>query len=243
MNWRNGLGFGLVGALVGGGAMLLAAPASVPAPAVVPAPERAKIETVVREYILANPEIITDALRELQSREVGKVVAANRPAFETPYAGAFSGNALGDVTLVEFFDYACGYCRTSVPILDRLVAEDKGLRVVYRELPVLGPDSEAAARVSLAAARTGKYGAFHRGLFAAGRPEPATLARVASATGVGATAIVAADQAELDRNKQLADAIGVTGTPGFIVGDRVFGGAVGYDTLKKAIADTRAARR
>lgn len=237
MNWRNGLAVGALGALIGGGAMLLAAPAAVPAP------ERAKIETVVREYILANPEIITDAIRELQSREVGKVVAANRAAFETPYAGAFSGNANGDVTLVEFFDYSCGYCRTSVPILDRLVAEDKGLRVVYRELPVLGPDSDAAARVSLAAARAGKYGAFHRGLFAAGRPEPATLARVASATGVGAAAIVPEDQAELDRNKQLADAIGVTGTPGFIVGTQVFGGAVGYDALKKAIADTRASRR
>ncbi len=227
---------GLLGALAGGGAMLLAAPA------VVPAPERAKIETVVREYILANPEIITDAIRELQSREVGKVVAANRVAFETPYAGAFSGNANGDVTLVEFFDYSCGYCRTSVPILDRLVAEDKGLRVVYRELPVLGPNSEAAARVSLAAARAGKYGTFHRALFAAGRPEPATLARVAGATGISSAA-VPADQAEIDRNRQLADAIGVTGTPGFIVGDRVFGGAVGYETLKKAIADARAARR
>jgi len=228
---------GLLGALVGGGAMLLAAPTRVPAP------ERARIETVVREYILAHPEVITDALRELQSREVGKVVSANRPAFETPYAGAFGGNPAGDVTLVEFFDYSCGYCRTSVPIIDRLIAEDRGLRVVYRELPVLGPNSQAAARISLAAARTGKYGAFHHQMFAAGRPEPATLARVAAATGVGGAATSPEDQVEIDRNTQLADAIGVTGTPGFIVGDRVFGGAVGYDTLKKAIADTRAARR
>ena len=228
---------GLLGALAGGGAILLAAPTRVPAP------ERSRIETVVREYILAHPEIITDAIHELQSREVGKVVAANRAAFETPYAGAFAGNAAGDVTLVEFFDYSCGYCRASVPILDRLLAEDKGLRVVYRELPVLGPNSVSAARVSLAAARMGRYGAFHHGLFAAGRPEPATLARVAGATGIGAAAIVPEDQAELDRNKQMADAIGVTGTPGFIVGDHVFGGAVGYDALKKAIADARAARR
>lgn len=237
MNWRNGLAVGLLGVLVGGGAMLLAAPVAVPAP------ERAKIETVVREYILANPEIITDALKELQSREVGKLVSANRAAFETPYAGAFAGDPSGDVTLVEFFDYACGYCRTSVPVIDRLLSEDKRLRVVYRELPVLGPDSEAAAYASLAAASAGKYGAFHHQLFAAGRPELATLARVAAANGVAAAAPTAEARAEIDKNRQLADAIGVTGTPAFIVGDKVFRGAVDYETLRQAITDARAARR
>lgn len=237
MNWGSGLGIGLLGALVGGGAMLAAAPAQVAAP------ERAKIETVVREYILAHPEVITDALRELQSREIGKVVSANRAAFETPYAGAFAGDPAGDVTLVEFFDYSCGYCRTSVPIIDRLLSEDKRLRVVYRELPVLGPDSEAAAYASLAAAGRGKYTAFHHQLFAAGRPEPATLARVAGANGVAMAAPTAEARAEIDKNRQLADAIGVTGTPAFIVGDKVFRGAVDYETLRQAITDARAARR
>lgn len=237
MNWTGGLAIGLMGALVGGGAVLLAAPAAVSAP------DRARIETVVREYVLANPEVITDALRELQSREMGKVVSANRALFETPYANAYAGNPAGDVTLVEFFDYACGYCRTSVPVIDRLLAEDKGLRVVYRELPVLGPDSEAAAYASLAAARGGNYNAFHRQLFAAGRPVPATLARVAGANGVAVAASAPEAREEISKNRQLAEAIGVTGTPGFIVGEKVFGGAVGYDALKQAIADTRAKRR
>lgn len=209
-------------------------------PAVAPG-ERGKIESVVRDYILANPEIITEAIGKLRSREVGKIVAANRAAFETPYPGAFAGNARGDVTLVEFFDYACGYCRASEPILQRLIAEDKNLRVVFRELPVLGPDSDAAAFASLSAADAGRYMAFHTQLFAAGRPEAATLARVSTANRVPATPSPAA-QAEIGRNRQLADAIGVTGTPAFIVGEMVFTGAVGYDALKKAIADTRAAR-
>jgi protein-disulfide isomerase len=145
---------------------------------------------------------------------------------------------------VEFFDYACGYCRQSVAVVDRLLAEDKGLRVVYREFPVLGPDSEAAARASLAAAAASpaKYNAFHHALFAAGRPEPATLARVAAAQGV--TAAGTSDiAAELEGNAQLAAAIGVRGTPAFIVGEEVFPGAVTYETLKQAIADARAARK
>lgn len=229
------MGVGLAGALVGGGAMLLAAPVTVSAP------ERAKIETVVRDYIVSHPEVITDAIRELQAREIGKVVSANRAAFETPYAGAFAGNPQGDVTLVEFFDYACGYCRASVSDIDRLLREDKRLRVVYRELPVLGPDSEAAARASLAAARNGRYASFHHQLFAAGRPEPATLARVAASNGVTADASPDAE-VEIGRNHQLAQAIGATGTPAFIVGQRVFTGAVGYETLKKAIADARAGK-
>ena len=229
---------GLLGAVLGGGAMLVAAPVSVAAP------ERARIERVVRDYILAHPEIIQEAAIALQSRQVGKVVAANRADFETPYAGAFAGDPKGDVTLVEFFDYACGYCRSSVPIIDRLLAEDKRLRVVYRELPVLGPDSEAAANASLAAARVpGKYNGFHHALFAAGRPVPATLARVAGANGVTLGAATPEAQAELAKNVELARAIGASGTPAFIVGSQVFTGAVGYETLKKAIADARAAAR
>lgn len=228
---------GLMGAVLGGGAMLVAAPATVSAP------ERAKIETVVRDYILAHPEIIQEAAIKLQSREIGKVVDANRAAFETPYKNAFAGNPQGDVTLVEFFDYACGYCRQSVAVIDRLLAEDKKLRVVFREFPVLGPNSEAAARASLAAAaQPGKYSAFHHALFAAGRPEPETLARVMTAQRVSAGAESPEVAAELSRNVQLADAIGVRGTPAFIVGDQVFPGAVTYETLKKAIADARAAR-
>lgn len=214
------------------------------APAMVSAPERAEIETVVRDYILRNPEIIQEAAIKLQSREIGKVVGANRAAFETPYKNAFAGNPGGDVTLVEFFDYACGYCRQSVAVVDRLIAEDKSLRVVYREFPVLGPDSDAAARASLAAAAApGKYSAFHHALFAAGRPDPTTLARVAAANGVSVPTQSPEIAAELDQNAQLAAAIGVRGTPAFIVGDQVFPAAVPYDTLKQAIADARAGRK
>lgn len=224
---------GLLGALIGGGAMLIAAPAAVPAG------ERARIETVVRDYILKNPEIVTDALRELQAREVGKAVDAGRAALETPYANAWAGNPRGDVTLVEFYDYACGYCRASVPHVERLLKEDPRLRVVYRELPVLGPDSEAAAYASLAAARGARFAAFHKAMFAAGRPDASVIARVAAANGVGSAPTPEA-HAEVESNVELARSIGVNGTPAFVVGKRVLSGAVGYEALKAAIAEARA---
>ncbi|CAA9501493.1 MAG: hypothetical protein AVDCRST_MAG91-1081 [uncultured Sphingomonadaceae bacterium] len=236
MNWKSGLAAGLLGAVLGGGAMLVAAPAGVMGG------ERARIEAVVRDYILDNPEIIQQAAVKLQERETGRVVSANRAAFEKPYRGAYLGNPSGDVTLVEFYDYSCGYCRAALPILDRLLAEDKGLRVVLRELPVLGPDSEAAAYASLAAAaQQPRFARFHHQLFAAGRPVPATLARVAAANGV-APARTPEARAEIVKNLELARAVGIQGTPGFIVGDQILPGMVPYETLKKAIADARAAR-
>lgn len=201
----------------------------------------ARLRQVVRDTILANPEILREAALRLQSRETGRLVADNRRAFETPFPGALAGNPRGDVTLVAFFDYACGFCRTSVPHIDRLIAADKSLRVVYRELPVLGPDSEAAAHAALAAANTGKYVPFHNQLFAAGRPLPATVARVARANNVTAAA-TPDTRAEIARNVELARAVGITGTPGFVVGDQIFTGAVGFDSLKAAIADARAKR-
>lgn len=233
MNWKSGAAVAALGALIGGGAMMLAAPAT--------APNRG-LDTAIRTYILNHPEIIQEAADKLQTRALAKVVDANRSAFESPFAGAWAGNRRGDVTLVEFFDYSCGYCRTSVPHIDRLLKEDPGLRVVYRELPVLGPDSEAAAFASLAAAAGPNYKRFHNAMFAAGRPNPATIARVAAANGVAGARPSPEARAEIENNVALARAAGVTGTPAFIVGDQVIGSAVGYEALKRAVAEARAGR-
>ena len=114
------------------------------------------------------------------------VLAANRAAIETPYGSSWKGAAKPDVTLVEFFDYACPYCKASNPFVDRLVKEDKGLRVVYRELPILGPDSVTAARLSLEASKAGRFAQFHDALWAAGRPAPDTIAAASQAAGIAA---------------------------------------------------------
>lgn len=241
-DWRSNktglLGAGLLGLLIGGGALLMAGRGQT---GVGGLGEKARIEAVVRDYLLANPEIIPEAMQRLQGREAAKAVALNRAAIETPYAGAWSGAADADVTLVEFYDYACGYCRQSLADVDRLLAEDRRLKVVYRELPVLGPNSEAAALASLAAARAGKFKAFHNALYGAGRPEPAKVAATSGRFAIPAPA-PGEGKDELRRNLELASALGISGTPAWVVGDQLLSGAVGYEALKKAIAEERAKR-
>lgn len=202
--------------------------------------DRAAIEGIVKAYILDHPEILPEAMERLQARETAKTIAANRKLIETPYAGAWEGARNPDVTLVEFFDYNCGYCRRSLPDIDRLLKEDPKLRIVYREMPVLGPDSEAAAQASLAVAKTGRYAAFHRALYAAPL-DKASLAKAARQFGVDpAAATDPANEDEVATNLRLQNALRLTGTPSWIIGDRLLAGAVGYAALKSAIAEARA---
>jgi protein-disulfide isomerase len=190
---------------------------------------------------MADPQVLMDTADALRDRQTAPVVDAQRAALEKPFASSWAGSEKPDVTLVEFFDYACAYCRASLPHVERLLKEDKGLRVVYRELPILGPESVAAARVSLAASKSGRFNQFHDALYAAGRPGADTIAAAATIAGVppepGADPQI---EAELNRNLQLASQLGASGTPTFVVGDRVLNGAVGYDALKSAIAAARA---
>ncbi|MFL6752007.1 MAG: DsbA family protein [Sphingomicrobium sp.] len=196
---------------------------------------------IVREGLLADPAILSDTVDALRDAQYRPVLDANRAALETPYASSWKGAAKPEVTLVEFYDYACPYCKASNPHIDRLVREDPGLRVVYRELPILGPDSVTAARLALQASKVGRFAQFHDALWAAGRPSPATINVATTAAGIrAAPSSDAQAEAELKRNFQLAGQLGATGTPLFIVGDRVMNGAVGYDVLKQAIAAARA---
>jgi protein-disulfide isomerase len=195
---------------------------------------------IVREGLLADPKILSDAVDALRDAQYAPVLSTNRAAIETPFASSWKGSAKPDVTLVEFFDYACPYCKASNPSVDKLIKEDPGLRVVYRELPILGPDSVTAARLSLEASKLGRFAKFHDTLWAQGRPAAATNAAAAQAAGISPKPQQDAQiEAELKRNFQLAGQLGATGTPLFVVGDKVMNGAVGYDTLKQAIAAAR----
>jgi protein-disulfide isomerase len=195
---------------------------------------------IVRHGLLADPMILSEAADALRDAQFAPVLAQYRAAIETPFGSSWKGAAKPEVTLVEFFDYACPYCKASNPSVDRLLQEDKGLRVVYRELPILGPDSVAAARLSLEASQLGRFSKFHDTLWASGRPSPQTNAAAAQAAGIPSQPREdVAIEAELKRNFQLAGQLGATGTPLFVIGDRVMNGAVGYGTLKQAIAAAR----
>jgi protein-disulfide isomerase len=230
---------GLCGLLLGGSGVALYSGAGDGAS------NKTEVEQTIRSYLLEHPEVLQEASQRLQQREMGKAVEANRAAFETPFAGAWAGAADGDVTLVEFFDYACGYCRKSNADVDRLLREDPKLKVVFREWPVLGEDSERAAAASLVAARQGTYRKFFDTLFAAGRPDAGALARAQQAVGVSPAAVAEmqaspAARDELAKNFQLAQSVGASGTPTFVVGDEVLQGAVGYEALKEAVEKARA---
>jgi len=201
-----------------------------------------RIAEVVRDTLMAQPELVPQAMQELERRQAASAVAPRRADFERPYAGAWAGAEDGDVVLVEFFDYACGYCRQSNEAIERLLVEDPRLKIVWRELPVLGPASEQAAYASLAAAEQGKFRPFYQALFAAGRPTPETISQAAARAGIQPGAANPAHRAELMRNVELANLIRANGTPTFVVGEQVLHGAVPYEELKAAVARARGQR-
>lgn len=227
---------GLLGAAIGGGiigSLLTAALLFLALPSVLSS-------KIVRQGLLADPKILPDAVDALRDAQYAPVLDANRAALETPFGSSWKGSAKPEVTLVEFFDYACPYCKASNPAVDRLLKEDKGLRLVYRELPILGQDSVTAARLSLEASKLGRFAKFHDTLWATGRPAPETNAAAAAAAGISPEPTEdPLIEAELKRNFQLAGQLGATGTPLFVIGDRVLNGAVGYDSLKEAVAAAR----
>ena len=226
--WMTAVAGGVIGSLLTAGLLMFATP-------------QFFSTRIVRQGMMADPQILPDTADALRDAQYAPVLAENRVALETPFASSWKGSAKPDVTLIEFFDYACPYCKASNPAVDRLVQEDKGLRVVYRELPILGPQSVAAARLSLAASKSGRFRQFHDTLWEAGRPGPETLAAASRAAGLQIPIALTADaEAELNRNFKLAGQLGATGTPLFVVGNKVMNSAVGYDALKKAIADARA---
>ncbi|PZQ58926.1 MAG: disulfide bond formation protein DsbA [Sphingomonas taxi] len=229
------LGLVAIGLLFGAGGMWLAdrlAPAA--------AMDDARVGRVVRDYVLAHPELIPEAMERLQQRESARAVSGHRGRIEEPYAGAWIGNPRGDVTLVEYYDYNCGFCRASLPTIEKLVAQDRNLRVVFKELPVLADSSRAAARASLAAAAQNRFKPFHDALYAAGPVSDATIAQAAKASGVDLSHIPADADAVLRENLELAAKLGVTGTPAWVVGDQVLSGALPIERLQEAVAKARA---
>lgn len=200
-------------------------------------PDDAAVGAMVRRYIQAHPEIISAALERLR-------IAPERAAIETPFAGAWAGNPKGDVTLVIFSDYNCPYCKATAPEIDRLLAADPKLKAVWREMPVLGPQSDTAARAALAAARQDKYVAFHRALFGGNRPGKPAIAAAARIAGLDQGRFMAdqgsaAVAGEIMANLGLARRLEITATPFFVIGNQTHEGAIGYDALAAAVAKAR----
>lgn len=212
----------------------------------VPAGDRARVESVVHDYLLKHPEILPEAMDRLRGREHAHVIAANRKAVLEPFGSAWAGSASPDVTVVEYFDYNCGYCRASLPAIRDLLANDPKIRLVYRDYPILSPESADAARMSLAAAEQGKFKPFHDALYAAGPVSAQTIAAAAKQAGIDparAAAFSPRADAEIASNVSIARQLGLTGTPSWVIGDQVVSSALPIEELQRMIADARATRR
>jgi protein-disulfide isomerase len=214
--------------------------------------DRADLDQAIHDYLLAHPDVVLDALKAAQQQADAQAVEQSRRMIATKQKELLDspddlvqGNPKGDVTLVEFFDYRCPYCKQIEPSLDALLKEDGKLRIVYKEFPILGEASVYATRVALAARKQGKYSEFHRAMMATkGDIGDETVLKVASSLGLDMNMIRAdmtAPQIDklIDTNYALADALNIQGTPAIIIGETLTPGAVDLDTLRKDIAAAR----
>lgn len=203
-----------------------------------------KRDDIIRNQIIENPEVITEAITVLQKRNMASRLAEFKTPLTTPFHNGYAGNPNGDVTLVELSDYNCGFCRSSLADVEKLLNEDDNIRVVYKESPVLAESSKVAARWSLAAAKQGKSREFHNALFAAGQVSDDSINIAAQNAGLNieqAKQQIQSDdiKTEIAQNLEIMTKMNLSGTPTFIIGDEILEGAVGYDGLKKAIERAR----
>jgi protein-disulfide isomerase len=215
--------------------------------------DKADVEKIVREYILKNPEIVAEAIRLLQEKKKRaetaadrRVLADNRAELTDDPTSPVGGNANGDVTVVEFFDYRCGVCKRIHPIVDQLVKSDPNIRRVYKEWPILGPQSVLAARAAIASRKQGKYLPFHKVMMEANSAfsEGAIMA-MAKSVGID-TARLRRDMgspetdAVIRKNYALAEKLKLNGTPSFVIGDTLLRGGRDLESLRAIVAEARA---
>ena len=218
--------------------------------------QKSEIQQIIKDYLIAHPEVLQEAVGELEKRQAAgeadrrkTAVAENREQIFNSPRQVVLGNPQGDVTLVEFFDYNCGYCKRAMVDMLELMKGDPKLRVVLKEFPVLGPPSVEAAQVAVAVRmqdKTGrKYLEFHQKLLS-GRGQVDKARALAAAREVGLDmARLEKDlaspevRATLEEGMKLAEALGISGTPSYVVGDAVVAGAVGVPALREQIASAR----
>ncbi|MGH7185813.1 MAG: DsbA family protein [Pseudomonadota bacterium] len=211
------------------------------------------IERIVRDYLLANPEVLVEALGEYQKRQKlaeeqlrqQAIIERHQALAQDPGAPVL-GNPEGDVLVVEFFDYRCQYCRSVAGMVRDAVASDGNVRLVMKEFPILGPQSLRAARAALAAAKQDKYEAFHMALMTEpGDMSEAHIQTVATMVGLDVARLQndmrdPEVEAILRRNFDLAEALGIKGTPAFVIGRTLVPGAIDAKDFRRLIAEARA---
>jgi protein-disulfide isomerase len=217
-------------------------------------PQRGEIETIVREYLIAHPEVLQEAMAELEKRQQAAELDKARAAVKNHSEALFNsprqvtlGNPQGDVTFVEFFDYNCGYCKRALSDMIELMKKDPKIKVVLKEFPVLGPGSVEAAQVAVAVRMQApqKYLDFHQKLLMGrGQADKARALAAAKEAGLDVARIEKDLKSEeiaktLEESAKLAEALGLNGTPSYVIGNDVVIGAVGLATLTQRVQAQR----
>jgi protein-disulfide isomerase len=248
--------------LTGGGEFSTAAVAAETEPGLSASPaaalsqaQKSEVEAIIRDYLIANPEIVRDAINELQRKEEeaeqvaqSQVIIDNSERLFSAPVDVAVGNPDGDVTLVEFFDYNCGYCKRAHGDMQALIAADPNLKIVLKEFPILGEGSVQASQVAVAVLLTTpeRYGEFHDALLTEpGQIDGARALAVAGDMGLDEAALSAMLNSEevratIAESHALAQHLELTGTPSYVTSRKVIVGAVGYDALKAEIDHVRA---
>jgi protein-disulfide isomerase len=230
---------------------LLSDPAIVVSPSIAAENDVDAIEKIVRNYLIKNPVVIREAMQALQAQELKEKQerSANlmnelrKEIFFDPNSPV-SGNAAGDVSIVVFFDYNCGYCKQTLPQLQSVSKNDPLVRIVYKEFPVLGPKSTFAAKAALAAARQGKYVEFHDALMTAEVIDEDSIKSIAKTLSIDHSKLQK-DMADpeideqITRNQRLAESLDINGTPAYILGDQLIPGAIDAETLTRFVKNER----
>jgi len=214
--------------------------------------ERKSIERIIREYLLANPSVIRDAMQALQIKEEKEKQQRAAESMKRLKSDIYldpdspsSGNAKADVPIVVFFDYNCGHCKNTMPALQGLLLEDPSLRIIYKEFPILGPSSQLAALAALAAKRQGKYSEFHHALMVSSEINTEVIKGISDSLKINYTTLQK-DMSDpklneaLNRNLRLASSLGINGTPAYIVGNQIIPGAIDSESLKRIVQAERA---
>jgi len=212
----------------------------------------ARVKELVYEAIRENPEIVLEAIAilrqrdaEAQAKKTADVLESERDALEHDPNAPVLGNPDGDVTIVEFFDYNCPYCKRVTPIVEKLLKEDGNIRLVHREWPILSQGSVFAAKAALAARAQGKYPEFYREMMALkGRADEGSVMRVAKRLGLDINKLRAdmesgAVQAHIDESMRLSRALGINGTPAFVIGKTVVPGFIDREKFDELIGNVR----
>ena len=213
------------------------------------APTQGVSDTAIERYIRTHPEVIEQSLQALEVKREAELRERQKSALATKQdellhdpASPVSGNLKGEITLIEFYDYRCGYCKRAASAVTELQKVDSRVRVVYKDFPILGEPSELAAKAALASQAQGKHQVFHDALLASHTDMTKDeILKIAVSVGLNAKRLEAdmADpkwQAVIDKNRALAQELGISGTPGFIVGNELVPGALDLNGLKELIA-------